>query len=239
MTNLFILVVVNMAAYVAALTSHYHLIFFGDDELYNLYCADEKFARERLQPLWKYGRVWIGFAEWSGIHYVTKYVLKDNESNFNRSVPSFTIVSKGLGMSFLDSYEADEIRKKLQYLKYNFNYIHSHCPVWYPNDVDSIKDAIAYYRPFVPNWKVQLESGKWCLLPRVIRKKLVGSYEHFKDNPLWEFHLLEELLKMHEYMNLYGDTNFAAENSQRTINVIRKRLIKISHEKNQKTLSKL
>lgn len=228
-----------MAAYVAALTSHYHLIFFGDDELYNEYVADEQTARNRLQPLWKYGRVWIGFAEWSGIHYVTKYVLKDQESNFNRSVPSFTISSKGLGMAFLDSYDAIEIRKKLQYLKYNFKYIFSHCPYWTATDKESIKDALEYYRPFVPNWKVQLDSGKWVLLPRVIRKKFLGTCEFWKDDVLWEYKLLEECLKMHEYIELYGDTNFAAENAEKTIQIIRNRLIKISHDKLINKLSRL
>ena len=239
MTSLFTSVVVNMAVFMAALTSHYHLIFFGDDELYNLYVADEQSARDRLQPLWKYGRVWIGFAEWSGIHYVTKYVLKDDESNFNRSVPSFTISSKGLGMSFLDSYEAILIRKKLQYLKYNFKYIFSHCPAWDPNDVDSIKAAINYYRPFVPNWKVQLDSGKWVMLPRVIRKKFIGTYENWKDNPLWEYQELEECLKMHDYLDTYGGTNFCQENAERTIQLIRNRLTKISHDKMIKKLSRL
>lgn len=207
--------------------------------MYNLYCADDKFARDRLQPLWKYGRVWIGFAEWSGIHYITKYVLKDNDSNFNPSVPSFTICSKGLGMSFLDSPEAIEIRKRLQYLKYNFNYIFSHCPSWNPLDVDSIKRAINYYRPLVPNWKVQLDSGKWVLLPRVIRKKFLGTNENWQDNPLWEYQLLEECLKMNQYIEIYGGTNFSQENSEKTIQLIRNRLTKISHDKNLKKLSRL
>lgn len=239
MKNLSISVVVSMAVFVAALTSHYHLVFFGDDELYNLYVADEQFARDRLQPLWPYGRVWIGFAEWSGIHYVTKYVLKDDESNFNRSVPSFTISSKGLGMAFLNSPEADEIRKRLQYLKYNFKYVFAHCPVWYPDDVDSIKAALEYYRRFVPNFKVQLESGKWVMLPRVIRKKFLGTYEVWSDNVLWEYQELQECLKMNEYLDTYGGTNFAAENSEKTIDLIRKRLIKISHDKKLKKLSRL
>lgn len=216
---------------------HYHIIFFGDQELYQLYFADEHLAHERLKPFWKYGRVWIGLAEWSGMHYVTKYVLKDLDSNFNSSVPSFTISSKGLGMNYLKSSDADEVRKKLQYLQYNKEYIYSHCPVWDPGNKDSLVESIDYFRPFVPDFKVELDNGKFVLLPRVIKRKLLGSYEHFKDNPLWLPVLLSQMLDMYNYLDMYGDYDLDHDNSHaydssvEKINRIRQRLIKIQHDK--------
>lgn len=217
---------------------HYHLVFFGDEELYNLYWIDEAAARSRLSSLWKYGRAWVGLAQWSGIHYITKYVLKD-ETQQGHSVPPFTISCKNLGMNYLDSPEADEIRKKLSFLQYNRSWIYKDCPAFSIDDYDSILHAIEYFRQFVPKFEVELESGKFVCLPRIFRRKLVGSYEHFKDNPLWLPNYLQMLKTSLDYERDFGDYDRNSSNttsfivSTTMIQRIRKRLNEYNYNKNR------
>lgn len=216
---------------------HYHLVTFGDNELYDLFYRDEAKARQRLQDLWPYGRAWLGIAEWSGIHYVTKYVLKDVDSNFNQSVPSFTISSKGLGMNFLESPEAVEIKKRLQWLSYNRKWVYENCPRWSPDDLQSVEKAIEYFRPYVPRFQVVLETNEVVPLPRVIRRKLVGSYEHFKDNPLWLPITLNSVRDMLIYFRDHPE-GYAQEQFDLAVSRIRKRLLVKQYESNLKKIFK-
>lgn len=217
---------------------HYHLIFFGDTELYNLYWQHEALARQRLKDLWPHGRAWVGLAKWSGIHYVTKYVLKE-PMNQGHSVPPFTISCKNLGMNYLDSQDAIQIRKKLQFLEYNRDWIYKNCPAFDISDYSSIEAAIEYFRQFVPKFEVELESGKFVCLPRIFRRKLVGSYEHFKDNPLWLPNYLQMLKSSLDYER--GEAQYDRENntaawlqtSHAVIQRIRKRLLEYNYNKNR------
>lgn len=212
---------------------HYHLVTFGDNDLYDLFYCDESKANERLKCLWPYGRVWIGIAQWSGIHYITKYVLKDEDSNENPGVPSFTISSKGLGMNFLDSPEALEIKKRLQWLQYNRDEVYRNCPFWSPDNLPSVEKALEYFRQFVPRFQVTLESGKTVPLPRVFRKKLLGTFEHWKDNPLW---LPQQLKSVRDMLVYYRDhpESYNQEQYDLAIIRIRQRLLKVQYDKNLK-----
>ena len=210
---------------------HYHLIVFGDDELYDLFYRDEQLARERLQVLWKYGRVWIGQAQWSGIHYVTKYVLKDIE-NQGYEVAPFTIASKGLGSNFFDSPEAIEITKRLQFLAYNRDWIYSNCPRFEFDDIDSLLAAKEYFRQYVPKFEVQLDNGKFVPLPRFFRRKLVGSFQHFMDNSLWLPNWIDELIEHYRLSENKGFQNLR-EISERKIFKIKQRLLEYNYNKNR------
>lgn len=186
---------------------HYHLLMFGDDELYDLYFKDEKLAQDRLQRVWNKGFCSVGIAQWSGIHYVTKYILKedlDYVETLGITKP-FLIASKGLGNSFLSSHLAEKWRKDLAWLAYNAQDVYSGLPDFSLDDVASLDNAISYLRLYMPSFKLFLDDGRCVFLPRALRKRLVGTFEHFKDSPLWLYQSLLELRKSIEYYKNFGE----------------------------------
>ena len=85
--------------------AHYHLLFFGDDELYKMFMDNYEDAQRRISEVWNLGFVHLGVAGFDGIHYVTKYCLKEDYNQLDPlQCKPFTIASNGLGNNFLDSY---------------------------------------------------------------------------------------------------------------------------------------
>lgn len=70
---------------------HYHGILFN---------VPSDFDTERLQKLWKYGFVWLGYANDQTIKYITKYVTKS--ASRGQKAPRI-ISSKGIGISYLSA----------------------------------------------------------------------------------------------------------------------------------------
>lgn len=184
---------------------HYHLLLFGDTELYNEFFRDSDAAYKRVGCVWKNGFVHVCVAGYDGIHYVTKYCLKDDiELIPDECVSPFTIASNGLGMNFLNSKLGKRYKSELLYLTKNKDLIMSGCPAL-DVDCENIKDVIRYLQKYIPRFDVVLDDGRQVFLPRAIRRKLIGSFEHFKDSPLWFYHHLTQLCKSIKYYSDYCD----------------------------------
>lgn len=190
---------------------HYHAIWFGDDSLHDLWLKDVHFAEDFLSDEWGHGFVDINEAKWSGIHYVTKYCLKDGQECPPGSVKPFFVSSNGIGMSWLKSEQAAKIRSQLRYLVKHSDELYSQIYLgdmnW--NDardrINFIQQAIEQLRYYMPNFRIKLPSGQDAFVPRKLRRKLVGTFEHPLDNPMWMFNTLNELLETEKYLAQYGD----------------------------------
>lgn len=177
---------------------HYHLVFFGDSVLERLFWQDIALAEEHLRECWPHGNVWCGIADVSGIHYVCKYVMKEDINQISDQLP-FPVYSKKLGASWFQSDECALIRRKLEFLSVWKDEIYKNCPHFDKNDRDSLLAAKEYFSVFVPSWKVVLDSGKVVRLPRYFRKQLVGSFQHWKDNPLWLPNYIDTLIRSNDF----------------------------------------
>lgn len=222
---------------------HYHLLFFGDKELYNLFFQSTEDAQKRIADVWCMGNVHIGLAGFDGIHYVTKYVLKDDWDSIPSFVPKpFTIASNGLGMNFLDSDIGNKIKLQLAYCQKHKDEILENVPYFNQFSLDSIKDAIDYLKSVTPQFKVILDDGRKVFLPRAIRKKLVGSFEHFKDSPFWLLTHLQQLYDSIIYYRDYGeydlqhDVNASLQQCLSRVEKIRKRYLENKYNNKIKIL---
>nr|QJB18822.1 MAG: replication initiator protein [Microvirus sp.] len=89
------------------LRPHYHAIIFN---------ISQAIANE-LQNLWEYGMIHIGKVSTASIHYTTKYMItKQNDKNM--AVKSFALISKGLGISYLENHK-NHIKNKTLMVRYN------------------------------------------------------------------------------------------------------------------------
>lgn len=184
---------------------HYHLLFFGDSQLQSLFDRDSVLADQHVFDCWQKGHVRVFQAEWSGVHYVTKYVLKDDDSfgiaHDLRQEP-FTIWSHGLGFDWLKTPEAERFKKQIGRFTAWKHEIYSAMPLLDYSDPyamfrssDLICRALDQY---LPSFKVQLPSGEWQYLPRSLRSRLLGKFEYYQDNPFWianYFHRLRDTTK--------------------------------------------
>lgn len=217
---------------------HYHIIIFGDIRLYELYQQSEEKARNRLYDVWKKGLVHICVADWSGIHYVTKYVLKENPEDWSDAgiERPFTIASQGLGLGFMESrevsfirYQVSEFLKRKDEISYVLNSVRLSDDIG--SNIISVRDALRKVEKFVPDFKVILPSGKVAFLPRELRRRIVGSFEHFKDNPFWlvnHFRLLLDSLVYYRDNMKYdrvSDLPISMQKSIQRIEVINRRII--------------
>lgn len=193
---------------------HYHLLFFGDEELYQLFDRDVDLAKQHVQDVWKKGHVDVRIAGYDGIHYVTKYCLKDDLNDYVGCVPSFTIASKGLGNAFFQSTQAAIFKHKLDMLKLHFQSIFENQPTVDFSNKYSVEMAVAYWQRYVPKFEIKLSDGRFVFLPRALRKRLVGSYQHFKDNPMWVYNMLRQLVSSIVYYEDNGDLDAVQEVSQ-------------------------
>lgn len=190
---------------------HYHLLFFDDNRLYQLFDDDPFKAIQSVQSEWKHGFVHICIAGFDGIHYVSKYVLKQDHVEVQGLVEPFTIASKGLGMNFLKTQAAARIRSKMETLINFFPEILSKMPDYDIYNENSLELAFNYWRKYVPDFRVILDDGRLVFLPRAIRRKLVGSFSKALDNPLWVYNHLKQLIDDIEYLRKFGDYDVTHE----------------------------
>lgn len=199
---------------------HYHLIWFGDTNLERLFDCSVHGAESWLAEFWHHGHVDINVAEWSGIHYVTKYCLKDNHNFPLGALPPFTIAGKGIGLRWLKTPQAERIRQQLLYCQFNRQKIFADIDL---SDLDwsdahqrvkLLKQWIDYLKPSMPDFRVTLPSGAKAVLPRKLKRILLGSYEHFKDNPIWLYTALNEMYETEVYLEDNKDLDFGSDLSQ-------------------------
>lgn len=185
---------------------HGHLLLFGDDALYQAFMKDSSLANKRIEDVWQRGHVDVGIAGYDGMAYVTKYVLKANPADYEGPANRpFTIASKGLGMNYLNSPECRNQKRILASLTKSFDEIYSRSPAIDFRSRSSVLKAISFWQQYVPSLITVLDDGSTVFLPRAIRKKLVGTFEHFKDNPLWVLNSLKTYLESMNYYSSNGD----------------------------------
>lgn len=224
---------------------HYHLLFFGDDELYKLYEKDLYKAEKRIFDVWQKGICHVCVAEWSGVHYCTKYCLKENPEDYDgyKERP-FTLASHGLGLAWLKGRQAKMIARQLEHLtiwKNEYLDLLSQLDLDLSDIEGSIRRLHRFFdaMPDFPDFSVILDSGKKVFLPRELRRRLVGSFEHFKDSPLWLFEYYSRLLESLIYYrdnreyDLSHDVPISMQVNLKKIDEIKKRLI-INKNKKQK-----
>ena len=73
---------------------HYHIILFN--------CS----PKIDIQKIWSKGLVHIGKVTSASIHYVTGYVINDNDNyEIPEGVREFSVMSKNLGIGYLENYK--------------------------------------------------------------------------------------------------------------------------------------
>ena len=177
---------------------HFHLVFFGDIALEQLFWQDSRKAEERLESCWPHGRAWCGIALTSGIHYICKYYLKDGLDLCEDQLP-FSIYSKNLGAAWFKSEECFKIRQQLRNFVIWKNEIYAGCPPFDQHDRGSLLAAKEYFDGFIPKFTTVLDSGKVVKLPRYFRRKLIGTYEVWKDSPFWLPNYIDALLRSEKF----------------------------------------
>lgn len=183
---------------------HYHLLFFGDFQLYDAFFVDSELAKNRIRSCWPHGHVHVGLAGFDGIHYVTKYCLKENINDVPMLAEKpFTIASNGLGNNLLKSMVGIQWKNQLEYLTRHKDKIMRFCPA-IESDFSNLSVVLDYLRKYIPSFKVILSDGRIVYCPRSIRKKFIGSFEHFKDSPLWFYYHLNSLYESIKYYNEYA-----------------------------------
>lgn len=179
---------------------HYHLILFGDDLLQSKFDESVDKAVAHVQSIWKYGFVHVCQATFGGIHYVTKYCLKEDVDDLTfEQVQPFTIASKNLGSSFFDTDECFRIKRQLDFLVLHRDEIYSKIGIIH-NDKNYLKRLLYELTPYFPKFETCLDDGRKVYLPRYFRRHLVGQFEHFKDSPLW---VLEHIQKLYDSLCYY------------------------------------
>lgn len=221
---------------------HYHAIWFGDDSLHDLWLKDVHFAEDFLASEWTYGFVDVNEAQWSGIHYVTKYCLKDGQNYPKGSVKPFFVSSNGIGMCWLKTEKAAKVRRQLNYLVQHADEIYSQVYLGDLNWNDprerlaAFQSALDSMRYYIPDFRITLPSGQRAYLPRKLKRKLVGSFEHPLDNPLWMFNTITELLETEKYLAVNGvydsthDVTIAQQTRLQHISIIKQRISKRLHK---------
>lgn len=230
---------------------HYHVLFFGDRQLYDALDRSEDEANELVRKYWHdengvpLGFVKVCVADWSGIHYVTKYVMKHiSEEDAHGYVMPFTFCSKGLGANWLKSKEAKSMKAKIRdFVKNHETYYDSALTrLWSDSmslneQIRVLNDVIDDLEHYIPSYKVWLPNMRCAPLPRYLKRKLIGSFEHFKDNPFWFYNSLVMLRdSMRYYQDYYGydqehDVPYSTELS---ISIRNKILSRFRENKNKK-----
>lgn len=227
---------------------HYHLLLFGDNQLFDAFQKGQYLAEEIVTKYWQKGFVKVVIADWSGIHYVTKYVMKHvSEGDASDFVSPFTLCSKGIAANWLRSPEAKRLKSRINNFVLNHESIYSRCVKPLSRLEDSLNEQIFTLHDilheldrYVPKLVCQLPSLKTALLPRYLRRKLIGSFEYFKDNPFWCYNSLSSLCEsMEYYRDHYGydlehDIPYSSEVSMTIRNKILKRYVENKHKKSMK-----
>lgn len=212
---------------------HYHMILFGFDALNELYEKSAIIAEDALKNVWQNGHVDVCVADYGGIHYTTKYVLKSQDDYFPGVVKPFVFASKGIGKAWLSSGECKRLKEKFN--KDAFNVVCDQLPEvdWSsPANIEaSTSNILRILQPYVMSFKVSTLEGEVVPLPRYYRKQIFGSFEDWRMNPLAYYNYIKSLHKRYKYLNKYGayDAEHVAsmEQQQQQVRerVIRQRVI--------------
>lgn len=185
---------------------HYHMIIFGFDKLAEIFDKSAILAEDVLEKIWTHGHVDVCVADYGGIHYTTKYVLKSQEDYFPGVVKPFVFASKGIGKSWLSSDECAALKKRFN--KDAFNAICDQLPEidWStPQTIESSSAQILrQLQPYVMSFKVSTLEGEVVPLPRYYRKQIFGSFEDWRMNPLSYYNYVKSLHKRYKYLNAFG-----------------------------------
>lgn len=183
---------------------HYHVLFFGFPRLEEAYKRGGFAADDFIYNEWKLGFAQVGRAEWSGIHYVTKYVLKYLDDDYQGKEKPFIFYTRGIGNKWFESPECKYLKKRiLEFQKSYFNFNDVALDYSSPEALrDSCRDSLVRIDKHFPRLVCTLPQGNKVPLPRYYRKKLIGSFEHFQDNPFW----IREFVK-----EIYDSTNYSLE----------------------------
>lgn len=188
---------------------HYHLILFGCDFLYDIYERNPHEAENLIAKDWKHGFVDCQICRsMAAIHYCTKYTIKQLDDP--HAVKPFTMASKGIGANWFDSLECKEIRKLISPENVRKYYIDLPSLYMLHDRREILANAKlirSRIEPLVNALKVTLPSGKKVPMPRYYRKKVLGQFEHFKDNPLWFVNFIKQLIRTYENYELSCDND--------------------------------
>lgn len=215
---------------------HYHLLLFGFPQLEEAYRKSVLDANKliyddwvRIDPVtgdrYNLGFVDVGVAEWSGIHYVTKYVLKFDEQDYVGKQKPFVIFTRGIGSKWLDSLEC----KHLLYRLHHFRLPPPVCDLDYSTP-DSLcrtaSDNLKEIKRFMPKLVCTTPQGNKIALPRYYRKKIIGQFEHFKDSPFWYYDFLSKLIEATSYIKEYAayDAESAVSHHQQVIDFAKRKI---------------
>lgn len=184
---------------------HYHLLMYGMDFYNGLYDVDDELCRACIEKDWTNGECFVCVADWSGIHYVTKYVLKYLDKDYNGKCPPFTLCSKGIGLGYLNSDEFRYIKSCVNVQRYRdaldgVPEVDTSSP---QTILSTTNEIISRLKPFVESLKVTLPSGKQVSLPRFYRKKLFGSFTRWSENP-YSFYRYCQSLNRYAKNVIYG-----------------------------------
>lgn len=175
---------------------HYHLLLFGMPFYNDCYVISDELCESVVKSDWRNGNAFVCVADWSGIHYCTKYCLKYLDRDWNDSqVSPFILCSKGIGVEFFNDPQFKFIRSCVNVARYR-EVLDSvpQLDLSTPHTILSTSnDLISRLKPFVESCKVTLPSGKQVPLPRYYRKRLFGSFEDWKDNPFAYYRYLQKM----------------------------------------------
>lgn len=202
---------------------HAHLILFGFPQLEDAYKTGAWTADSLLQKFWHdangktLGFVYTGRADWSGIHYVTKYVLKfDGHDNYDGVEKPSIVYTRGLGNRWLNSPECVYLRSRIQKFISEARFRSPEYVLDFstPESLrDSARDELISLKEYMPKLVCTLPSGDKVALPRYYRKKLIGSFEHFMDNPFWLYDFYSKLYEATNYLVEHGDYDRESDQS--------------------------
>lgn len=181
---------------------HYHMLFFGFDALYKIYDQSVFLAEDTLSHIWQKGYVDVCVAGYDGIHYVTKYVLKSQDEYFPGVVLPYTMASKGIGKTWLNSEECKRIKRKFDRKSYDAMVDSLPRIDWSTPQhvVESTQHILSILKPYVMDFRVSMVDGTTVPMPRYYRKKVFGSFEDWRMNPLSYFNFVKSLHKRYKYL---------------------------------------
>lgn len=196
---------------------HYHGIFFGLDEIRDIWEENVYEAEKIMSDIWQKGFVDVCVAQWSGIHYVTKYINKIHEMEDDEWLSSpFLLASHGIGLPWLYTLDAVSLKDTFDIRAYRQRLNDMDLELSF-NSVDelyySAKSVVEYLRPYVPRFRCRLPSGKYAPLPRYLRQKLYGSFERPLFNPFWAWNFYNSVLDSADYIRNYADYDAMSDKS--------------------------
>ena len=192
---------------------HYHVLFFGFNTLSDLLDKNWLKAHQDLRQVWKLGNVDIGRAEWSGVHYVTKYVLKYDGTDYQGVEKPFMMCSNGIGLPWLNTPECKYLvrrlrdvfsdRKALRIPELDFSS--------YEDFVKTCRDGLHELESQLPRLVAHTPQGIEVPLPRYLRQKLLGSFEVFKDSPYWYLEYFRKVVDSDHYVREYQERDLETD----------------------------